>query len=65
MDLNAASSNDADGSIASYEWDVGDDGTIEPTGETVTNANVPKGTTVRLVVTDDDGATDSITKVVG
>jgi len=65
VDLNATSSNDVDGSIATYQWDVGDDGTIEHTGETVTKANVPKGTTVRLVVTDDDGATDSISKVIG
>jgi hypothetical protein len=64
VDLDAASSSDSDGSIEKYEWDIGADGSVEHNGETVTNAKVPKGTDVKLTVTDDDGATDIIIKAV-
>lgn len=59
VDLNATPSTDPDGSITLYEWDIDDDGVYEETGETVKNANVPKGTSVTLRVTDDGGATDT------
>ena len=64
VDLDATSSSDPDGSIVSYEWDIGADGSIEETGETVNKADVPKGTDIKLIITDNDGATDSITKTV-
>jgi hypothetical protein len=59
VDLDGSPSTDPDGSIVSYRWDVGNDGSIDHTGETVENADVPQGALVRLVVTDDDGATDT------
>jgi len=59
VDLDGSPSTDPDGSVVSYRWDVGNDGTIDDTGETVENADVPQGALVRLVVTDDDGATDT------
>ncbi len=58
VDLDAGSSSDPDGTISTYEWDVGNDGTIDYTGETITNANVAKGDVVALTVTDNDGASD-------
>jgi len=63
--LNGSLSADPDGTIVSYEWDIGDDGTIDETGERVMiNRNrVPSGTRVRLIVTDGAGATDSTTRV--
>jgi len=63
--LNGTLSEDPDGSIVSYEWDIENDGTIDETGEKIMiNQNrVPSGTEVRLVVTDDSGATDSTTRV--
>jgi hypothetical protein len=63
VDLDATPSSDSDGSIVKYEWDVGADGTIEEDGQTV-KTKVPRGTKVTLIVTDDDGSTDSITKTV-
>jgi len=59
VDLDGFPSTDPDGSIVSYRWDVGNDGTIDHTGGMVENADVPQGALVRLVVTDDDGATDT------
>jgi lysophospholipase L1-like esterase/chitodextrinase len=63
--FDAAGSTDADGSIASYEWDFGD-GTYG-TGAQVSHTFAPGGTYyVMLQVTDDDGdagyttATDAI-----
>lgn len=64
VDLDGSPSSDPDGNIVSYEWDIGNDGTIDETGQTVTKVKAPSGTEVRLVVTDDDGATDSIVKTV-
>lgn len=64
VDLDGSLSSDPDGTITSWEWDVGDDGTVDYTGETVSNADVPQGTLVSLTVTDNDGATNSTTKTV-
>lgn len=61
LDVDASPSSDPDGSIVSYEWDVGADGTIEATGQTA-QLNAPSGTSIKLIVTDNDGATNSTTK---
>jgi PKD repeat protein len=58
--FNASASYDPDGSIVSYFWDFGD-GT-NATGITVGHAYADDGNyTVTLTVTDDDGATDTVT----
>jgi FlaG/FlaF family flagellin (archaellin) len=64
VDLDGAPSSDSDGSIVTYEWDIDADGSVERGGQTVKNAKIPKGTEVTLIITDDDGATDSITETV-
>lgn len=61
VDVDAGASSDSDGSIVSYEWDVGADGTIDATGVTA-KLNAPSGTQIKLIVTDNDGATNSTTK---
>lgn len=61
LDVDGSLSNDPDGSIVSYDWDVGADGTIDDTGQTAT-LSAPSGTEVKLIVTDDSGATNSTTK---
>ena len=65
-DLNAGPSNDPDGTIENFEWYKGADTTGPPdaTGETVPGFNPKPYSQITLVVTDDDGATDSITKSV-
>ncbi|WP_460920648.1 glycosyl hydrolase family 18 protein [Salinarchaeum chitinilyticum] len=56
--FDAADSSDADGSIASYDWDLGDGSTAA--GESVSYSFGSTGDyTVSLTVTDDDGATDT------
>lgn len=53
---DASASTDADGSITGYVWDWGDGGV--GTGVTAAHAYANPGTfTVKVVVTDDDGAT--------
>jgi PKD repeat protein/acetyltransferase-like isoleucine patch superfamily enzyme len=57
--LDATASVDPDGTIASYEWDVDDDGTYEKTGATITQTYETSGTkAVSLRVTDDQGSSD-------
>ena len=61
--FDAGGSTDSDGTVASYAWDFGDGATA--TGATPRHAYTDVGDhTVRLTVTDDDGATDSVTKTV-
>ncbi|MDQ3742426.1 MAG: PKD domain-containing protein, partial [Actinomycetota bacterium] len=56
-------STDADGSIASYEWDFGDGTTAS--GASAQHAYDWAGTyVVRLIVTDDDGAAATTTRTV-
>ena len=58
--FDGSGSYDPDGTIVSYTWDFGDGYT--GSGKIVTHAYSTGGTyTVTLIVTDDDGATDSDT----
>lgn len=62
--FDASESSDPDGHIVLYEWDFGD-GSGKNYGMIVTHAFANEGTyTVRLRVTDDDGASASIEKEV-
>lgn len=60
--LDAAGSNDPDGTIARYQWDVNGDGVFERdtqgTSFLDTAIATPGNATVRVLVTDDDGAQD-------
>lgn len=62
--FNGASSTDADGTITAYVWNFGDGGT--DTGPSVqhtfTTTQAIEVFTVRLTVTDDDGATSDVTQ---
>jgi large repetitive protein len=56
-----SSSSDPDGSIASYAWDFDGNGTTDATGASVSHSFAHSGTpNVTLKVTDDDGATRSV-----
>ncbi|MBC7220788.1 PKD domain-containing protein [Candidatus Bipolaricaulota bacterium] len=56
--FNAGSSYDPDGTIANYQWDFNNNGVFERTGATTTWTFPIAGTySVRLVVTDNRGAT--------
>ena len=63
VSFNASGSSDSDGSIASYAWTFGDGATasVVSTSHTYTSDG---SFTVRLTVTDDDGATSSATRTV-
>jgi PKD repeat protein/KaiC/GvpD/RAD55 family RecA-like ATPase len=57
--FNATNSYDSDGEVISYFWDFGDE--TNATGKVVSHAYMDNDNyTVTLVVTDDDGATDSV-----
>jgi len=58
-------SSDPDGSIVMYEWDFNNDGVTDVTGSTVTYAfSVVGAQPVTLKVTDNNSASDYLTKVV-
>ena len=62
-DFDGSASYDSDGTIVSYEWDFGDDGT--GSGPTPSHTYTADGNyTVTLTVTDDDAATDDDVQVV-
>lgn len=61
--LNASPSYDPDGTIISYEWDLGDGCTR--TGMTITHSYISAGNySVTLKVTDNEGATNTTTKII-
>ena len=61
--FDASASYDPDGTIANYQWDFQNDGVFDATGKIAFFRYTAPGTyTVRLVVTDDKGATASATK---
>ncbi len=61
--VDGSASSDPDGSISSYAWTFGDDGTA--TGKTASHTYAQAGTyTITLTVTDNDGATNSTSKQV-
>ncbi|MCV2395823.1 PKD domain-containing protein [Actinotalea sp. M2MS4P-6] len=63
VSVDGSASVDTDGTIASYAWQFGDGGTA--TGATASHTYAAAGTyTVTLTVTDDDGATGTLSKVV-
>jgi len=63
IQFDASASYDPDGTITNYQWDFQNDGTFDATGKIAFFRYTAPGTyTVRLVVTDDKGATASATK---
>ncbi|MEF8757183.1 MAG: PKD domain-containing protein, partial [Halobacteriales archaeon] len=60
--FDASDASDPDGEIRGYAWDVGADGSVERRGEQVSYTFDTAGTVpVRLQVTDEGGATDTVT----
>lgn len=65
IELDASGSSDSDGSIASYEWEFNDSGNVDATGQTATtNFSTAGNYSVRLTVTDEDGATNRESRTV-
>ncbi|MBA8792666.1 PKD repeat protein [Friedmanniella endophytica] len=61
--VDASASSDPDGTVAGYAWDFGDNGT--DTGKTTSHTYAAAGTyTVKLTVTDNQGATTTVSKSV-
>ncbi|MFB6179662.1 MAG: PKD domain-containing protein [Halorientalis sp.] len=60
VSLSAADSTDRDGSVASYAWDIDDDGTFEKLGTRASPTFDSAGyKRVRVRATDDDGASNT------
>ena len=56
LTFDGSTSTDADGTIVSWDWDFGNDGTIDASGESVMSVFTAPGITdVGLTVTDNDG----------
>lgn len=65
ISLDGTRSSDPDGEIAKYEWDVDGDGKFEQTGATPSPTFDSLGShEIGLRVTDDRGATDTVTKTI-
>ena len=65
LDVDASGSSDLDGTIQSYEWDWTSDGNYEGSGVTATHSYSSGGSyTVKLRLTDNDGATSTETTTV-
>ena len=63
--FSAEGSGDPDGTVVMYEWDFNGDGLTDATGSSATRGfDVVGARPVTLTVTDDDGAKDSVTRVV-
>jgi len=63
--FSAGGSGDPDGTVVMYEWDFNGDGLTDATGSSATRGfDVVGARPVTLTVTDDDGAKDSVTRVV-
>jgi PKD repeat protein len=61
VDVDGTASSDPDGTIANYAWDFGDS-TPVTTGSTKSHTYAASGTyTISLTVTDNDGATNTVT----
>lgn len=65
VSFNGGASSDVDGAIVSYTWDFNGDGFTDAIGLSVTYAFPTTGAySARLTVTDDDGATDTETRII-
>lgn len=65
IQFDASSSYDPDGTITNYQWDFQNDGVFDASGKIAFHRYTMPGTyTVRLVVTDNQGATGSTLKPV-
>lgn len=63
LTVDGSASSDSDGTVASYKWNFGDQGTA--TGKTATHTYTAAGSyTVTLTVTDNDGGTGVSTSTV-
>ncbi|MEM9171571.1 MAG: PKD domain-containing protein [Pseudomonadota bacterium] len=61
--LDAGASSDSDGVIVDWSWDIDDDGISDITGQRVTTQFTNAGQqNITLTVTDDDGASASLTQ---
>jgi len=60
--FDAESSFDSDGEVAAYQWDLDEDGRFEALGRNPSRELAPGRRNVTLRVTDDDGATDNVTR---